>query len=112
MAGMTNPPDTLLDGCRRELEAALAEPLLAACPFGRTDLIAVPAPRSAGGLPERFVLALTPTRLAAYAVDDCCGEPETGTQLASWPRLALRVVSARRGGMVRVAIEAGCRDDA
>src|SRR5687768_4561888 len=112
MADMTELRDTLIDGFRCELEAALGESVVAACPFGRTDLIAAaPALRSngriqaalarerAGGLPERFLLALTPTRLAAYAVTESYGEPDAATRLAVWWRRGLRVASAQRDGM-------------
>jgi hypothetical protein len=86
------------------LETTVGEAVLGTCLFGRpgpvTDdpVAELIAAKLAGGLPARFVLVLTPTRLLAYA-------PELDAELAAWPRAGLAARSARSGTVVKVVLE-------
>jgi hypothetical protein len=120
-------PDGLVIRCRSVLGAALDERVLDACLFGRTgSLVGARGPlgdglaslvsrRRAAGLPERFALVLTSSRLRAYAVAGTEAEIDPGGELVVWDRRRLSVRAARREAVVavflttaeqRIAIEA------
>jgi hypothetical protein len=110
--------DGFVTRCRSALGAALEEQVLDACLFGRTgSLVGAPTPfgdgmarlvsrRRAGGLPERFALVLTASRLRAYAVTGSEPQIDTGGQLAVWERSVLSVKAARSDLVVAVFLSA------
>jgi hypothetical protein len=63
--------------------------------------------KKAGGLPERTMLIVTPTKVHAFKWK-LKGRtmPITGDELAAWDRAAIRVSSEQRQGLTMLTIEA------
>jgi hypothetical protein len=112
--------DEWVQSCRIALAGTLEEPVLGACPFGRPDFIArklvsehlglIPgliAKRAsnnrAGGLPQRFVMVITPTTVRAYATTGkYTNDLDPTHELAVWQRESLSVTTAGAGIFIKV----------
>ncbi len=62
--------------------------------------------RRAGGLPSRFLLAVTPTRVHAFACTLTDGDVKAQDELAIWERAQMRVTAEADAGITTVVIEA------
>jgi hypothetical protein len=126
---MRTAPQLDLDAAAAEwigrVQPACSEQVLAACPFspprnevaGRAlalggrlgggmvgGFLARKAERAvnshtAGGLPQNFVLAVTPTHVRAYEARSGRGGSAVGGEVAAWQRTALQVTHVDRGGV-------------
>ena len=61
--------------------------------------------KRAGGLPQRFLLAVTPTKVRAYKFTQRRSGLRVGQELAVWDRAGLRVTSSETAVTMRVTLE-------
>lgn len=67
--------------------------------------------RRAGGLPGRFLVAVTPTRVHAFRCSVAGGKVNAKEELAVWERSELRVTAQETAAITRVVIESPSRGD-
>jgi hypothetical protein len=53
----------------------------------------------AGGLPQSFILAVTPTNVRVYETSISRGGEQIGAEVTAWDRARLEVLDVSRGGM-------------
>lgn len=61
--------------------------------------------KRAGGLPSRFLLAVTPTKVRAYKFSQRRSGLRVGDELAVWERADLRITAAETALTMRVTLE-------
>ena len=61
--------------------------------------------RRAGGFPNQFLLAVTPTRVHAFRCTLAYGDVEARDELAVWDRARLTVTAEETSGNTRVVLE-------
>jgi hypothetical protein len=108
--------DDFLQPYREAVAEAISEPVIGACPFSRRGLMtnkllghlgALPyllgrsqAKAQAGGLPQQFVVAVTPTKVRAFQCKLRAGgrgKPKLGDEVKAWDRDAIRITSQPGG---------------
>jgi hypothetical protein len=106
---------------RDALQPLVDEPVLAGAVFYRTGGWAAVAfgpfsglaamvsrsigKRRAGGLPNQFLLAVTPTRVHAFACSLAYGDVEARDELAVWERTGMTVTAEETSVNTKVVIE-------
>jgi hypothetical protein len=83
------------DGYRTAVQHQLDEPVLAAGLFRRSRGWG-PLARRESSVPRTFVVAVTPTRLHAFAARARATEVEVGDEVAVWERGSVHVTSTGR----------------
>ena len=63
--------------------------------------------RRAGGLPNQFLLAVTPTRVHAFKCSLAYGDVEARDELAVWDRAGLTVTAEETSVNTKVVLESG-----
>jgi hypothetical protein len=63
--------------------------------------------RRAGGLPNQFLLAVTPTRVHAFKCSLAYGDVEARDELAVWDRSGLTVTAEETSVNTKVVLESG-----
>jgi hypothetical protein len=112
---------------REAVQPQLDEPLLKAGLFYRTGGFASLAlgpfsglaslaargvgKRRAGGLPNQFVVAVTPTRVHAFRCSIAYNKVKVGQELAVWSRVGLRVSAEETAVNTKVTIESSADNE-
>jgi hypothetical protein len=61
--------------------------------------------KQAGGLPDKVILAVTPSRIRAFALEVRGRDYKIGEEVAGWERAGARVGADRGGSMTSLTIE-------